>query len=107
MTTACPSMNARARRPARRRKRTPSVPLPPPLPDRPTHIARRHARRLEETSDTRRIWAEDLLGPDPTAPPTCYCCGQTRWWTKSSGQAVCQTCHPDPRAGRDAAKPST
>ena len=48
------------------------------------------------------IWAVDLLAKKPAAE-TCYCCGQTAWWTKASGQKVCGVCHPDPRKDRHAA----
>ena len=28
---------------------------------------------------------------------TCFACGQSKWWTKDSGERMCQVCHPDPR----------
>jgi hypothetical protein len=28
---------------------------------------------------------------------TCFACGQSKWWTKESGERMCQVCHPDPR----------
>ena len=49
-----------------------------------------------EPDDAIQIPVRALL-EDTRDQNTCFACGQSKWWTKDSGERMCQVCHPDPR----------